>query len=71
MLCLILYLASNVGLALQTDYASLLGLRCLQSAGSAPTIALASSIAADIASSKSRGAFLGIVSSLQIVGPAL
>ena len=32
--CYTVYLAANIGLALQRDYAALLVLRCLQSAGS-------------------------------------
>lgn len=71
LVCFVLYIAANIGLALQSDYASLLGLRCLQSAGSSPTIALASAVAVDIAASKQRGSFLGMMLALQIIGPTV
>ncbi|KAJ5336387.1 hypothetical protein MYU51_012225 [Penicillium brevicompactum] len=71
LLCFILYIAATIGLALQSDYGSLLGLRCLQSAGSSPTIALASAVAVDIAASKQRGSFLGVMLALQIIGPTV
>ncbi|KOC08603.1 putative MFS transporter [Aspergillus flavus AF70] len=40
--CFILYIAANIGLALQNNYAALFVLRCLQSAGISTTIALGS-----------------------------
>ncbi|CAG8026061.1 unnamed protein product [Penicillium salamii] len=71
LVCFTLYIAANIGLALQSNYGSLLGLRCLQSAGSSPTIALASAVAVDIAASKQRGSFLGVMLALQIIGPTV
>ncbi|CAG7962356.1 unnamed protein product [Penicillium salamii] len=71
LVCFALYIAANIGLALQSNYGSLIGLRCLQSAGSSPTIALASAVAVDIAASKQRGSFLGVMLALQIIGPTV
>ncbi|KAH8658214.1 major facilitator superfamily domain-containing protein [Xylariales sp. PMI_506] len=53
--CFVVYTIANVGLALSRNYASLLGLRCLQSAGAAATQALCSAVVADIITSSERG----------------
>ena len=60
----IIYIGANIGLALQTNYAALLILRCLQSAGSSGTIALGSGVVADVTSSGERGKFMGTSSSI-------
>lgn len=66
-----IYIAANLGLALQDSFAALLILRCLQSSGSSSTIALASGVAADVASSAERGMYMGWVTSGALVGPAI
>ncbi|KAL8724289.1 MAG: hypothetical protein Q9166_008036 [cf. Caloplaca sp. 2 TL-2023] len=51
----VIYLAANIGLALQNSYPALLVLRILQSSGSSGTIALAISVVADLAPPHERG----------------
>ncbi|KAI8631942.1 chloramphenicol resistance protein [Xylariaceae sp. FL1651] len=67
----IIYLGANVGLALQRNYAALLVLRMLQSAGSSGTIALVYAVVADIAPSSERGKWMGIVGAGITIGPAV
>ena len=64
----IIYLGANIGLALQSNYAALLVLRLLQSAGSSSTIALGNAVVADIATTAERGLFISWVSSGQFLG---
>lgn len=59
----IVYIGACVGLALQNNYAALLVLRCVQSAGSSGTIAIGSGVVGDIASSGERGKFMGALKS--------
>lgn len=66
-----IYLVANIGLALQRDYAALLVLRCLQSAGSSGTIALGYAVVADVTSPAERGRYMGFVQCGVNVGPAL
>ncbi|KAH9883814.1 MFS general substrate transporter [Xylariomycetidae sp. FL2044] len=66
-----IYLAANIGLALQRDYAALLVLRMLQSGGSSGTIALVYAVVADVAPSSDRGLYMGIVGAGITIGPAL
>jgi MFS family permease len=70
-LCFVIYIAANIGLALQHDYAALLVLRCVQSAGSSGTVALAVGVVADIATSADRGVYVGFSSVGSILGPTL
>jgi hypothetical protein len=53
-LCFIIYIGANIGIALQDSYAALLILRSLQSTGSSGTIALGAAVVADIATSAER-----------------
>jgi multidrug resistance protein len=71
MVCCVIYLAANIGLALQDSYAALLVLRCLQSCGSSATIALGSATAADMVTRAERGRYLGYASLGVTLGPAL
>jgi len=61
LLALLLCFTANLGLALQNSYAALLALRCLQSAGSAGTIAIAHGVIADITMPAERGAYVGFL----------
>lgn len=70
-LTLSIYVVANLALALQDNYAALLVLRCLQSAGSAATIALASGVASDVVTRAERGGFVGWASVGISLGPAL
>ncbi|KAI1748459.1 chloramphenicol resistance protein [Xylaria castorea] len=67
----IIYLGANVGLALQRNYAALLVLRMVQSAGSSGTIALVYAVVADIVPTSERGKWMGIVGSGITIGPAI
>ncbi|KAI2603735.1 MFS general substrate transporter [Hypoxylon sp. NC1633] len=71
MICCVIYLAANIGLALQNSYAALMVLRCLQSCGSSATVALGSAAAADLATRAERGKYLGYASMGVTLGPAL
>lgn len=68
--CFTIYIASNIGLALQDNYAALLVLRCLQSSGSSGTVALANAVVSDIVTSAERGSYISYVSMGAMVGPA-
>ena len=67
----IVYIAANIGLALQNSYAALFLLRCLQSTGSSGAIALGYGVVADISTSSERGKYMGIVGAGITMGPAL
>lgn len=67
--CFIVYIVANVALALQRDYAALLVLRCLQSAGSSGTVALCNGVVADLVTSAERGIYVGYTSVASILGP--
>ncbi|KAI0593938.1 MFS general substrate transporter [Biscogniauxia sp. FL1348] len=57
---LIVFLGACVGLAETRNYATLVVLRCLQSTGSASTIAIGSGVIGDITTRAERGGFMGI-----------
>ena len=59
-LTFLVYLAACIGLANTKDYATLLALRCIQSAGSASTIAIGAGVIGDITTRADRGGFMGI-----------
>lgn len=71
LVCFVIYLAANIGLALQNSYVALFLLRCLQSTGSSGTIALGNGVIADIASSAERGTYMGFVLAGFMIGPAI
>ena len=71
MLCFLLYLAANLGLALQNSYAALLVLRCLQSAGSSGTIALANGVVGDLVTSSERGKYIAFAAMGTVLGPTV
>lgn len=66
-----IYLAANLGLALQDSYPALIILRCLQSAGSSATVAMSSATVADLVTRAERGKFIGYASMGVTLGPAL
>ncbi|KAG6028626.1 hypothetical protein E4U40_000918 [Claviceps sp. LM458 group G5] len=69
--CFILYIAANIGLALAPSYGALLGLRCLQSAGSSSTIALCTAVVADVVTSAERGQYIGFTVVPNVLAPSL
>lgn len=70
-LCFVVYIAANIGVALCQNYASLLVLRCLQSAGSASTVALCQAVVADTITSAERGQYIGITVLPIVLAPSL
>ncbi|KAI1848809.1 hypothetical protein JX266_005237 [Neoarthrinium moseri] len=56
----VVFLGACIGLAETKDYATLIVLRCLQSTGSASTIAIGSGVIGDITTRGERGGFMGI-----------
>lgn len=54
------FLGACVGLALARSYAALVALRCLQSAGSASTIAVGAGVLGDVTTRAERGGFMGV-----------
>jgi multidrug resistance protein len=66
-----LFIAANIGLALQTNYVALLILRCLQSCGSSGTAALSSAVVSDVATRQQRGSYIGFAALGSSMGPAL
>ena len=66
--CFAIYIGSNIGLALATDYSMLLGLRILQAAGAASTVALGSGVVTDFTVQRERGQYIGIYSGVSLIG---
>ncbi|KAJ5223823.1 hypothetical protein N7468_008365 [Penicillium chermesinum] len=56
----VVFLGACIGLAEAKNYATLIVLRCLQSTGSASTIAIGSGVVGDITTRADRGGFMGI-----------
>ena len=56
---LVVFFSACIGLALIKHYYQLVILRCLQSTGSASTIAIGSGIIGDVADRKERGSYMG------------
>lgn len=71
MICFVVYICANIGVALSQNYASLLVLRCLQSAGSASTVALCQAVVADTITSSERGQYIGITVLPIVLAPSL
>ena len=67
----LVYFVANLGLSLQHNYAALLVLRMLQSAGSSGTLALFFAVISDVSVSAERGKYMGILAAGINVGPAL
>ncbi|KAK2601480.1 hypothetical protein N8I77_010928 [Diaporthe amygdali] len=70
-LCLLIYLAANIGLVLQRSYAGLLILRCLQSTGSSAMVLLGTSVIADVSTTAERGKYYSIGYTATVLGPAV
>ncbi|KAJ6189299.1 hypothetical protein N7519_004207 [Penicillium mononematosum] len=70
-ICFIIYIASNIGLALQNSYAALIVLRCLQSSGISSSVALSAATVADISTKQERGSMMGFVMAGNFMGPAI
>lgn len=69
--CFLIYIAANIGLAVAPDYGALLGLRCVQSAGSSSTVALCVAVVADVITTAERGQYVGLTTVPVVLAPAL
>ena len=70
-LCFVIYIASNLALALQNNYVALLVLRMVQSAGSSGTVALAQGVVGDCVVSAERGKYVAFASIGSSLGPTV
>ncbi|KAK9246060.1 major facilitator superfamily domain-containing protein [Lipomyces tetrasporus] len=70
-ICFTIYIAANLGLALQNNYAALMVLRCLQSGGSSGTVALANGVVSDVITSSERGTYIAFASIGGVLGPSV
>jgi multidrug resistance protein len=68
--CFVIFIIGNIGLALQTNYTALLILRMVQAVGCTATIALTFAVVADIATSAERGKYMGYAGAGLLMGPA-
>ncbi|KAI1340217.1 major facilitator superfamily transporter [Xylariaceae sp. FL0016] len=69
--CFVVYIAANIGCALAPNYAALLVLRMLQSAGASTTVSLCQAVVSDIITSAERGNYVGWTTIPVMLGPAL
>ncbi|KAJ4345832.1 uncharacterized protein N0V89_011967 [Didymosphaeria variabile] len=69
-ICFIIFICANLGLALETNYVALLLLRCLQASGCSAAIALSIAVVADISTSAERGKYMGYATAGILFGPA-
>jgi multidrug resistance protein len=69
--CFIIFVASNIGLALTKTYWLLMFLRAIQATGNSATVALGAGVIADIATPNERGGYLGIFGTGPLAGPSL
>ena len=68
---ILIYCAACIGLATCQTYPQIVALRCLQSAGISPVIAINSAIMGDVTTKAERGGYVGYVSGFQVIGVAL
>lgn len=66
-----IYIAANIGLALQDNYVALMVLRALQSTGSSATVAIGSAVVGDLTTSAERGGYIAAVQASIQFAPAL
>lgn len=67
----IIFIASNIGLALNNTYGGLLALRCIQSCGSSGMVTLVTAIVADVVTSAERGSYIAFTSLSSVLGPSI
>ncbi|KAH6655376.1 major facilitator superfamily domain-containing protein [Truncatella angustata] len=68
---LLIFIAGSIGAAFRRNYALLLAMRCVQSAGSSGTIALSLATVSDIVTSAERGRYTSYVQMGWMLGPSL
>ncbi|SCV05443.1 LANO_0H07602g1_1 [Lachancea nothofagi CBS 11611] len=67
---MLVYVCASIGLACSQSYGVILFLRCLQSAGISPIIAINSGVVGDFTLKHERGTFVGAVSGFTLMGQA-
>lgn len=67
---MLIYVIASIGLACANSYGLILFLRCLQSTGISPIIAISSGCVGDFTGKSERGTFVGAVSGLVLLGQA-
>lgn len=67
---MLVYVVASIGLACAHSYGVIVFLRCLQSAGISPIIAINSGVAGDFTVKAERGTFVGAVSGFTLMGQA-
>ncbi|KAK4168380.1 major facilitator superfamily domain-containing protein [Cladorrhinum sp. PSN259] len=70
-ICFLLYIPANIGLAFADKYRQLLIVRCLQSAGSATIMVLGQAVVADTITSAERGSYVALTALPSILGPSI
>ncbi|CZT01192.1 hypothetical protein WAI453_009579 [Rhynchosporium graminicola] len=70
LLCLVIYIGANVGLALQSNFVALLILRAVQSSGSSSMVLLGTAVIVDVSTTAERGKYYSIGTSATVLGPA-
>lgn len=70
-MCFLIYIPANIGLALADKYRQLLIVRCLQSAGSATIMVLSQAVVADTITSAERGNYVALTTLPSILGPSI
>lgn len=68
---MVVYIGACLGLAFTRNYAELIVFRCLQSIGSASSIAIGAGVIGDITQRRERGGYIGVYSAGSLVGNAL
>lgn len=71
LICLLIYLGVNIGLALQDSFAALITLRCLQSFGSSGATVISTATVSDLITRAERGKYMAYVSLGFTLGPAV
>ncbi|KAJ5576066.1 hypothetical protein N7535_002992 [Penicillium sp. DV-2018c] len=67
----VVYIISNVLLAITTNYGELMAFRALQAAGSAATISIGAGVIGDITTSAERGSLIGIFGGVRMLGQGI
>lgn len=67
---MIIYVVASIGLACCNSYGVVVFLRCVQSAGISPTIAISSGVVGDFTLKMERGTFVGAASGFALLGQA-
>ncbi|CAN3357537.1 quinidine resistance protein 2 [Diutina catenulata] len=68
--CLLVYVLANIGLATNSNFAGLMGIRCLQAFGVASTVTVSAGIASDLTLKADRASFIGLCTGLSLLGQA-